>query len=82
MAIYTVFHEESESEVEKLQFLEPGGKNTKNPGSTFLIEKILIPLKDLLTFDLRFGFLVKNCVYDQLERSGDQNVDQKIIKLH
>ena len=26
VAIYTVFHEESESEVEKCQFLEPGGK--------------------------------------------------------
>ena len=34
-------------------------------------QKILIPLKDLLTFDLRFGFLVKNCIYGQLERSGD-----------
>ena len=26
VAIYTVFHEESESEVEKCQILEPGGK--------------------------------------------------------
>ena len=30
VAIYTVFHEESESEVEKCQILEPGGKNRKN----------------------------------------------------
>ena len=26
VAIYTVFHEESESEVEKCKILEPGGK--------------------------------------------------------
>ena len=30
VAIYTVFHEESESEVEKCHFLRPEAKNTKN----------------------------------------------------
>ena len=30
VAIYTVFHEESESEVEKCKILEPGGKIWKN----------------------------------------------------
>ena len=29
VAIYTVFHEESESEVEKCQILEPGGKKSE-----------------------------------------------------
>ena len=29
VAIYTVFHEESESEVEKCEILEPGGKKWK-----------------------------------------------------
>ena len=38
MAIYTVFHEESESEVKKCQILEPGGESIENgiPGSNFL----------------------------------------------
>ena len=38
MAIYTVFHEESESEVETKQILEPGMKILENgiPGSNFL----------------------------------------------
>ena len=30
LVIYTAFHEESESEVEKCQNLEPVGKNRKN----------------------------------------------------
>ena len=30
LAIYTVFDEESESEVKKCRILEPGGKNEKN----------------------------------------------------
>ena len=39
--VYTVFHEESESEVEKCQILEPGGKIEEKPtpgipGSSFL----------------------------------------------
>ena len=37
VAIYTVFHEESESEVEKCQILKPGGKiKEKLTFSTFL----------------------------------------------
>ena len=43
MAIYTVFHEESESEVKKCKILEPGGKKLENgiPESNFLSKKIL-----------------------------------------
>ena len=41
MAICTVFHEESESEVKKCQILEPGGKKLEikilEPGSYFPI---------------------------------------------
>ena len=38
MATYTVFHEESESEVDKCQILEPGEKKSGKliPGSNFL----------------------------------------------
>ena len=45
MAIYTVVHEESESEVYKCKFLEPGGKIWKNypkiQGQKFLLEILL-----------------------------------------
>ena len=57
VAIYTVFHEESESEVEKCQILEPGGKKIEiqilEPGSyaQTLIVVVLIVVKI-------FGFLV------------------------
>ena len=42
----------------------------------------LLWVKELVNSDCRFGFLVKNCIYDQLERAGDQNLNQKNIKLH
>ena len=44
VAIYTVVHEESESEVKKCQNLEPGGKNKekRNRESRFLIVGFLI----------------------------------------
>ena len=29
-------------------------------------------MKDLVIFELRFGFLMNNCIYDRLETSGDQ----------
>ena len=44
LAIYTVWDEESESEVKKCQILEPGGKNQekRNRESRFLIVGFLI----------------------------------------
>ena len=44
--IYTVFHEDFESEVEKKQILEPGGKKIENgiPGSNFLTKVFLFKL--------------------------------------
>ena len=50
MAIYTVFHEESESEVEKSQILEPGGKILENgiPGSNFLSKFFLFIAFDVV----------------------------------
>ena len=42
VAIYTVFHEESESEVEKCKILEPGGKIWKKiQGLNFLSKNFL-----------------------------------------
>ena len=40
----------------------------------------LLWVKDLVIFELRFGFLMKNFVYGQMETSGDQAVSRKIIK--
>ena len=34
----------------------------------------------LLTFDLKIGFLVKNCICCQLEMPGIPNLGQKIMK--
>ena len=46
MAIYAVVHEESESEVEKKQVLEPGGKHLEKgfPGPNFLSKMFLLKL--------------------------------------
>ena len=43
VATHTVIHEESESEVETCQILEPGGKTKENgiPGSNFLLKSII-----------------------------------------
>ena len=41
--VYTVFHEESESEVEKYGILEPGGKKFKNSTENFLINILEVP---------------------------------------
>ena len=38
-------------------------------------------LQNLAFFDLRFGFLVKNCVYSHLDRSGIPKFGQNPIKL-
>ena len=48
VAMYTVFHEESESEVENKQILEPGGKKLEEPtlgipGSNFLFPPLSPP---------------------------------------
>ena len=39
-------------------------------------------LKDLVIFELRFGFLMKNFIYGQMETSGDPHLSRKVKKLH
>ena len=93
--IYRVFHEESESELKKYQILqryavvlENGHKKRNQISGLLLLVVVLfvflncIPLKDLVIFELRFGFLMKNCIYGRLETSGDPNLNQKVRKLH
>ncbi len=48
MAIYTVFDEESESEVKKCQILEPGEEKLKNSRKTNILDFSVL-LKGLLT---------------------------------
>ena len=43
--------------------------------SFFLFVGLWTP--DFLIFDLKIGFLIKNCVYRQLEMSRIPNVDEK-----
>ena len=38
----------------------------------------LLWVKDLVIFELRFGFLVKNCIYGRLDMSRILKVDQKM----
>ena len=38
-------------------------------------------LKDLAISDCRFEFYVKNCIYSQLETSGNPKFDQNISKI-
>ena len=45
----------------------------------FLIFGLWTP--DLLIFDLKIGFLVKNCIYRPLERSGIPKSDQNMMKF-
>ena len=45
--------------------------------SVFLKQKKCIPLKDLVFFELRFGFLMKNSIYGQMETSGNHQLSRK-----
>ena len=45
------------------------------------IESLGVFLKDLNILDLRFGFLVENCVYSRLETFGNPQFGQQITKF-
>ena len=82
VAIYTVFHAESESAVRNLRKLQENQHFEKTKISKifprtpyFLI--FLLRVKELLNSDRRFGFCMKNCIYGQLEMSRILNLGNK-----
>ena len=42
----------------------------------------LIRVKDLVIFELTFGFLMKSSIYGQMETPGDPHLSQKVKQLH
>ena len=44
--------------------------------------KNFIPLQDSVIFELRFGFLMKNSIYGQMEMPGDPHLSQKYVYIY
>ena len=42
----------------------------------------LLWVKDLVIFELRFGFLMNKSIYGQMETPGDPHLNRKIKKNH
>ena len=53
-----------------------GLKDKKIQFSNFVFLNFLFLVKELVNSDCRFGFLVKNCIYRLMDRSGSQETDE------
>ena len=92
LTIYRVLHEESESELKNDQILQPYAvfsifRTRKYLKIYFLkllgrfYQKNCIRLKDLVIFELGFGFLMQNSIYGQMETLGNHQMGLRTEKL-